>query len=1110
MERPPRTLTALSDRSLLVLAAKKAFRFLERRQWYHNRAEAIAFMARLNVEVRQLSRELRSNTYKPGVKRIFAAPKRIEREDGGERYVYRPLCTQPFRDEVVQIALVCLLAEQFEKEWGDPEEDSYPALLSYGNRLHLIKTDDDRTFSIGNSRLYRDWADDYSRFVQETETQFNDALRRLRQDQSVELLCTDVEGFYPSIDRARLAGLIRAHCSPSLRPLVHTLFGQYDVSGCGLSRQDQLDIKHRGLPQGPAYSPFWANLYLAEFDDLIKHELTRSLRATRWSARLVFYARYVDDLRIVFVCPSGRAPDVEAHVREYLQNFLSKIALRLSEKKTNSIVQNASGTLLSTGQVAERMVAIAKNVSFPLPPADLEDLANQVRFLFHADTSDGETTRDKDAGGERILDNPGVRPDSRRRFAANKWLRIARDLEESAPGWMKGQRRFASELMRVWYEDPGQTQLLQRALEIGIPSDDTSRALKRLQSLSVGPASGYYAYVLSYLLDAATFSGLDLSALPLESWAKAAWKSYPQHPVLADKSHSFLLSRRVRLTRIGASKLQTNAQIPLSLRRQISTPTDVSPVLPAVAAALTCAFSMPESKRIRLARDILKSFSAERQKRFIRALLRRQPSIALALTKANQLDVVELRAFAPVPGDQIDELQDSLDRRIVAGDFRHPLAWVDLAKELGNFVKGLENQQLAAKGIINPFSLRFRQGQLGFATDSKRVVPGYGAIPWRRGSALRLNSRPWGPALGLILRAAATAKPEHLVGPTSFARLTLAGSFAWLSRHEGKLPQAAADILDRLFAWPGSLLTGYLDVGQFLNDIERLQSDVAAASNGGISLTDVRLSTRRPSRRPRPFHVVICQIPSAPGPTLDATIRRALSMARLILQERGALETDVGLVVFPELSVPSKSIKTLRRFVRQTGALVLAGLEMRLHAAGLRQLNELLWIVPLDASGSVVAQLTQEKIHVTAKEGALRPPIVAASAPIIWRIIGPSGRFSAINCYEFTDLVLRDLIRGRVEALIIAANNQDVTTFDNLVESTHYDLFCHVVLVNSERFGGSAVRAPYRETYDRRIFDIHGSNLFAVNVCTLNLRDFRVSTPKKQTKARPAGFTLHI
>lgn len=253
----------------------------------------------------------------------------------------------------------------------------------------------------------------------------------------------------------------------------------------------------------------------------------------------------------------------------------------------------------------------------------------------------------------------------------------------------------------------------------------------------------------------------------------------------------------------------------------------------------------------------------------------------------------------------------------------------------------------------------------------------------------------------------------------------------------------------------------------------------------------------------------------------DTTIRRALAVARLIGRERHTDNQPPRLVVFPELSVPADSMPTLLRFVRATGAMVLAGLELRSALTGRRQLNELVWIIPSSGENTRPLVLLQHKIHVTAAERSLSPPILPADPAVIWRIGTQPERLAAINCYEFTDLALRELLRGRVEALIIAANNRDVPTFDNLVESTHYDLFCHVVLVNAENFGGSAIRAPYKEPHHRRIFDIHGGDLFAVNLCELDITAFRRTVPvmpstpidsspieRRPIKTHPANFKV--
>ncbi len=93
-----------------------------------------------------------------------------------------------------------------------------------------------------------------------------------------------------------------------------------------------------------------------------------------------------------------------------------------------------------------------------------------------------------------------------------------------------------------------------------------------------------------------------------------------------------------------------------------------------------------------------------------------------------------------------------------------------------------------------------------------------------------------------------------------------------------------------------------------------------------------------------------------------------LPFLKLFFDKRAQDARTVDLIVFPELSLPLKSIGTLARFVRQTKTLVLAGLELRASTDGSRSLNELIMIVPMERDGESVAILTQEKIHITQGE----------------------------------------------------------------------------------------------------------------------------------------------
>jgi hypothetical protein len=320
----------------------------------------------------------------------------------------------------------------------------------------------------------------------------------------------------------------------------------------------------------------------------------------------------------------------------------------------------------------------------------------------------------------------------------------------------------------------------------------------------------------------------------------------------------------------------------------------------------------------------------------------------------------------------------------------------------------------------------------------------------------------------------------------------------------------------RLFAWPGARVKPFESVGAFRQAMTNLRAQLESLSTGKVTICDVRGPVSEVPAST--FTVVLCQIRSYPEPAKDTTVRRALAVARIIGRERLGDDRPPHLVIFPEASVPVASLPTLRRFVRATGAIVLAGLEVRDDISGTRKVNELVWLVPSGDDDTRPLELRQAKIHPTRDELALVPPVAPANPPVIWRLgahmnLAFPQRLAAINCYEFTDLALRELLRGRVEALVIAANNKDVPTFDNLLEATHYDLFCHVLLVNAERYGGSAVRAPYREPHQRRIFDVHGGELFAVNVCELDLTEIRRAElpsegAKPVFKTPPANFRV--
>jgi hypothetical protein len=64
-------------------------------------------------------------------------------------------------------------------------------------------------------------------------------------------------------------------------------------------------------------------------------------------------------------------------------------------------------------------------------------------------------------------------------------------------------------------------------------------------------------------------------------------------------------------------------------------------------------------------------------------------------------------------------------------------------------------------------------------------------------------------------------------------------------------------------------------------------------------------------------------------------------------------------------------------------------------------------------------------------------------------------RIAAAICYDATDLDLVADLRDRSDMFLVAALNQDVQTFDNMIAALHFHMYQPVALANSGEFGGS-------------------------------------------------------
>lgn len=203
---------------------------------------AAAFERNLDVELLTLHRELSEESWVPGKYRSFTIhePKR------------RKISAAPFRDRVVHHALVRVIEPIYERKFI---HDSYANRVGKGTHAAL-----DRCTYYMRRHKY--------------------------------VLQCDIQQFFPAIDHAILKQTLaktiacqptRRLCEKIIDSGTGVLAAEYDMKWfCG---DDLLAAERpRGLPIGNLTSQFWANIYLNELDQFVKH----SLRCTG-------YVRYVDD-----------------------------------------------------------------------------------------------------------------------------------------------------------------------------------------------------------------------------------------------------------------------------------------------------------------------------------------------------------------------------------------------------------------------------------------------------------------------------------------------------------------------------------------------------------------------------------------------------------------------------------------------------------------------------------------------------------------------------------------------------------------------------------------------------------------------------------------------
>lgn len=264
-------------------------------------------------------------------------------------------------------------------------------------------------------------------------------------------------------------------------------------------------------------------------------------------------------------------------------------------------------------------------------------------------------------------------------------------------------------------------------------------------------------------------------------------------------------------------------------------------------------------------------------------------------------------------------------------------------------------------------------------------------------------------------------------------------------------------------------------------------------------------------------------------PTYRAKHRRHVArIAKLVIEHitaqhiekppKGQKESHADLILWPELAVHKDDIDVLVQLSRKTHAIVLAGLTF-LHQPSIKGPNNTaLWIVPKKHNGNQnEIKRLQGKHNLMKDEHGVVPWRPYQLMLELKHPKFPSEKGFMLTgsiCFDATDISLSADLRDKSNTYLIPALNQDVNSFDTMVDALNYHMFQHVVLVNTGEFGSSYAKAPYKDAHKRLIAHSTGNDQVAINTFEINMFDFRrdgVGSSMKsgvEQKSAPAGVNF--
>ncbi|MBA4608424.1 hypothetical protein H1W00_08045 [Aeromicrobium sp. Marseille-Q0843] len=219
-------------------------------------------------------------------------------------------------------------------------------------------------------------------------------------------------------------------------------------------------------------------------------------------------------------------------------------------------------------------------------------------------------------------------------------------------------------------------------------------------------------------------------------------------------------------------------------------------------------------------------------------------------------------------------------------------------------------------------------------------------------------------------------------------------------------------------------------------------------------------------------------------------------------------------VLLPELSIPESWFDEFALGLMRSGISLIAGIEHQPRPssgisnqvwAALRtnNLTTDYFLYRQDKQNPAYPErpiLTETKTTWTPEFRWSNPPVIEHGG----------FRFGLLICSEFTNINYRAHLRGGVDALFVPEWNQDLHSFEALVEASALDLHAYIAQANTRGYGDTRLRAPSKEEWGRDVVRLRGGehDYFVVGEMDYDgLRAFQNAPPTTPPQNKPKRLT---